>query len=44
VAGFFDGFTLVGPGVVGIPFWRPDGPLPAGADRNPGYAGVGRRD
>jgi SAM-dependent methyltransferase len=44
VAGFFDGFTLVEPGVVGIPFWRPDGPVPAGAERNPGYAGVGRRD
>ncbi len=41
---FFDGFTLLDPGVVGIPFWRPDGAVPAGAERNPGYAGVGRRD
>lgn len=44
VEGFFDGFTLLDPGVVGIPFWRPDGPVPDGADRNPGYAGLGRRD
>ena len=44
VARFFDGFRLLEPGVVGIPFWRPDGPLPAEAERNPGYAGVGRRD
>jgi SAM-dependent methyltransferase len=44
VVRFFDGFTLLEPGVVGIPFWRPDGAPPAGAERNPGYAGVGRRD
>ena len=44
VIGFFDGFRLLEPGVVGIPFWRPDGSVPAGAERNPGYAGVGRRD
>jgi SAM-dependent methyltransferase len=44
VEAFFDGFTLLEPGVVGIPFWRPDGPVPPGAERNPGYAGVGRRD
>jgi hypothetical protein len=44
VEGFFDGFSLVDPGVVAIPFWRPDGHLPAGAERIPGYAGLGRRD
>jgi S-adenosyl methyltransferase len=44
VVRFFDGFSLVEPGVVGIPFWRPDGAVPAGAEGNPGYAGVGRRD
>ena len=41
---FFDGFSLLEPGLVGLPFWRPDGPVPDGAERNPGYAGVGRRD
>ena len=41
---FFDGFSVLDPGVVHIPLWRPDGPVPDGAERNPGYAGVGRRD
>lgn len=43
---FFDGLTLIEPGLVFIPSWRPD---PAdGVERHPervgGYAGVGRRD
>jgi SAM-dependent methyltransferase len=44
VARFFAGFTLLEPGVTRIPLWRPDGPAPEGAERFPGYAGVGRRD
>jgi SAM-dependent methyltransferase len=44
VEGFFAGFSLIEPGLVHIPHWRPDGALPAGAEQNPGYAGVGRRD
>lgn len=43
---FFDGFDLVEPGLVFLPLWRPDQPVPA--DSHPesfsGYAGVGRRD
>jgi SAM-dependent methyltransferase len=41
---FFDGFSLLDPGVVRIPLWRPDDPVPDGVGRTPGYAGVGRRD
>jgi hypothetical protein len=44
VVSFFDGFSLLDPGVVRIPQWRPDGPVPQGAEGFPGYAGVGRRD
>ncbi|MFC4585217.1 SAM-dependent methyltransferase [Sphaerisporangium corydalis] len=28
ITGFFDGFELVEPGVVPLPLWRPDGPVP----------------
>lgn len=44
VARFFEGFSLLEPGLTRIPLWRPDGPVPEGAERFPGYAGVGRRD
>jgi SAM-dependent methyltransferase len=44
VVRLFDGFSLLDPGVVRIPRWRPDGPVADGADRTAGYAGVGRRD
>ena len=44
VVRFFDGFTLLDPGVVPIALWRADGPLPDGVGRMPGYAGMGRRD
>jgi hypothetical protein len=44
VSELFDGLTLVEPGVVQVPRWRPD--LSAGADPDPapypGYAGIGR--
>lgn len=44
VLGFFAGFSLLDPGVVRIPLWRPDGAVADDAQRFPGYAGVGRRD
>jgi SAM-dependent methyltransferase len=40
---FFDGFELVGPGLVQIPLWRPDGDVPGYLDRINGYGGVGRK-
>ncbi|MCQ4082428.1 SAM-dependent methyltransferase [Streptomyces sp. RB6PN25] len=48
IAPFFDGFDLVEPGLVQIPYWRPDGPDgavedPDAAPRIGGYAGVGRK-
>ncbi|HEY2947478.1 MAG TPA: SAM-dependent methyltransferase [Micromonosporaceae bacterium] len=46
IAAYFDGFTLVEPGLVFIPEWRPDPDQPA--DEHPervgAYAGVGRKD
>ncbi|GLZ46047.1 hypothetical protein Acsp06_22320 [Actinomycetospora sp. NBRC 106375] len=46
VAGLLDGFTLVEPGLVFLPQWRPDDPsAPLTApERFTGYAAVGRRD
>ncbi|WP_326640499.1 SAM-dependent methyltransferase [Streptosporangium sp. NBC_01755] len=29
ITAFFDGFELLEPGVVALPLWRPDGPIPA---------------
>ncbi|MGW2200219.1 SAM-dependent methyltransferase, partial [Streptosporangium sp. NPDC001682] len=29
ITAFFDGFELLEPGVVPLPLWRPDGPVPA---------------
>ncbi|MGW8376669.1 SAM-dependent methyltransferase [Streptomyces sp. ODS28] len=39
----FKGFDLVDPGLVQIPLWRPDGPVPDAAElpRHIGYAGFG---
>lgn len=39
----FKGFELVDPGLVQIPLWRPDGPVPQGQElrQHLGYAGVG---
>jgi hypothetical protein len=46
IAAYFDGFSLVDPGLVFIPQWRPDPGDPA--DEHPeqvgAYAGVGRKD
>ncbi|NUP48690.1 MAG: SAM-dependent methyltransferase [Catenulispora sp.] len=41
---FFDGFDLVEPGLVQLPWWRPDGPdgaVPDGSEKIWMYAGVG---
>jgi SAM-dependent methyltransferase len=45
VEALLTGFTLVEPGVVFLPEWRPDDPAAAGAhpERFTGYAAVGRR-
>jgi SAM-dependent methyltransferase len=45
IAGFFDGFDLVDPGLVWLPLWRPDDPHAATErpERTTGFAGVGRR-
>lgn len=42
---FFDGFTLLEPGLVQVPLWRPDAPLPEPAElsRIGLYGGVGRK-
>ncbi|WP_326686038.1 SAM-dependent methyltransferase [Streptomyces sp. NBC_01795] len=40
---FFEGFELLEPGLVQLPLWRPDGPVPAGKELtyHMGYGGVG---
>jgi SAM-dependent methyltransferase len=40
---FFDGFDLVEPGLVYLPLWRHDGPVPDHPERAWFYAGVGRK-
>jgi hypothetical protein len=40
VAEFFAGLDLVEPGLVQLPWWRPDDPVPRGSDRASGWAGV----
>lgn len=40
---FFDGFDLAEPGLVQVPLWRPDAPLPAQADEISMYGGVARK-
>jgi len=44
VAGFFDGWNLVEPGLVQLPLWRPEGkpPRPKDLGKVWGYGGVGR--
>jgi trans-aconitate methyltransferase len=44
VLALFDGLSIVDPGVVQIPLWRPESPDDVGPDagRYPGYAGLGR--
>jgi O-methyltransferase involved in polyketide biosynthesis len=43
IEAFFDGLTLVEPGVVELPAWHPDPDDPPATDRSLGLAGVGRR-
>ncbi|MEV2214205.1 SAM-dependent methyltransferase [Streptomyces sp. NPDC050997] len=43
IAGFFDGFELVDPGLAQAPFWRPDTPPPAGSAEIGFYGGVARK-
>ncbi len=43
IEAFFEGWTLVEPGVVEIPAWHPDPDDPPAAGRSLGLAGVGRR-
>ncbi len=45
VAGFFEGWDLVEPGLVQVPLWRPDGkpPRPKDLDRIWVYGGVARK-
>jgi hypothetical protein len=43
VEAFFDGFELVDPGLVQVPFWRPDTPPPPGSEEIGFYGGVGRK-
>ncbi|MEU2926730.1 SAM-dependent methyltransferase [Streptomyces sp. NPDC007251] len=40
---FFDGFELVEPGLVQVPFWRPDTTPPAGSEEIGFYGAVGRK-
>lgn len=40
---FLSGFELVQPGLVQIPLWRPDTPLPAKADKVGIYGGIARK-
>ncbi|WP_030899706.1 SAM-dependent methyltransferase [Streptomyces sp. NRRL F-5126] len=40
---FFDGFELVGPGLVQVPFWRPDATPPEGSEEIGFYGGVARK-
>jgi SAM-dependent methyltransferase len=46
IATYFDGFTMVEPGLVFIPQWRPDpqDPMDDHPERVGAYAGVGRKD
>ncbi|MET8451875.1 SAM-dependent methyltransferase [Streptomyces sp. NPDC005209] len=43
VEGFFEGFELVDPGLVQVPFWRPDGTPPPRSGEIGFYGGVARK-
>ena len=40
---FFGEFALLEPGLVQVPFWRPDGEIPAGMEQVVFYGGVARK-
>jgi hypothetical protein len=46
IRGLFEGFSLVDPGLVWIPEWRPDSPadVPENPQQYWGLVGVGRRE
>ncbi len=46
ISALFDGFSLVDPGLVQVPLWRPDGkpPRPKDLAKIAIYGGIGRRD
>lgn len=44
VEGFFDGLEMMEPGLVQLPYWRPDGIVAADPEKIWLYAGVGRKD
>ena len=45
VSAMFNGWTLLEPGLVPVPLWRPDSPIDAeDADSSRVYAGVGRKE
>ncbi|GGZ92141.1 hypothetical protein GCM10010389_33420 [Streptomyces echinoruber] len=43
VEAFFAGFEPIDPGLVQVPFWRPDTPPPPGSEEIGFYGGVGRK-
>jgi hypothetical protein len=43
VTRFFDGMDLLKPGVVRLPWWRPDGDVPEGSDKIWMHCGVARK-
>jgi S-adenosyl methyltransferase len=43
ISSFFDGFEVLEPGVVQIPWWRPDGEVPEDAGKIWIYGGIGRK-
>jgi hypothetical protein len=43
ILGFFTGLELVEPGLVQVPFWRPDEPVPADAGTVWCLGAVGRK-
>ncbi|MCW2869048.1 SAM-dependent methyltransferase [Actinacidiphila oryziradicis] len=44
IVDLFTGFTLLDPGIVQVPSWRPDGPLPADSHTVGFYGGVARKN
>ena len=43
ISRIFGGLELVEPGIVQIPTWRPDGPIPEESNQVWGYGGIGRK-
>jgi SAM-dependent methyltransferase len=43
ISRIFEGLEVVEPGIVQIPTWRPDGPIPEESNQVWGYGGIGRK-